>query len=166
MQLVFFDASALVKRYAQERGTNVLNKLFESLHPSQMTCSTVTILETLSILVRKRNDGRLERPLFEDTVRKFRTEIVENRLFVATSVDDNLLLRSSDFVVKHNLNATDAVILRSALDLRATLRAAGDDLALWTSDKRLVRAAQAEGIAVIDPEVASVEDVQRGLGTS
>jgi hypothetical protein len=50
------------------------------------------------------------------------------------------------------INATDAVLLRLAIDLAARLRVDGDDLVLVASDKRLQRAAQAEGLLAFDPE--------------
>lgn len=81
--------------------------------------------------------------------------------FAVTSVNDQLLHDAELFIPKHNINATDAIILRSALTLQQTLRAAGDDVVVWAADKRLVRAAQAESLAVLDPEVASVDEVRR-----
>ena len=35
---VYFDASALVKRYSAEDGTDLVNELFRQLPLSQMTC--------------------------------------------------------------------------------------------------------------------------------
>jgi hypothetical protein len=56
------------------------------------------------------------------------------------------------------------VILRSALDLQQVLQARGEDLMLWTSDKRLVRAAQREGILAFDPEVETIDHLHQLLG--
>lgn len=57
MTWVYLDASALIKRYAQEKGTSLVNEVFRLLSPSRMVCSTMSILEIISALVRKRNDG-------------------------------------------------------------------------------------------------------------
>jgi hypothetical protein len=38
------------------------------------------------------------------------------------------------------------------LDLAAPYRASGDDLVLFSSDQRLLRAAQAEGLLTFNPE--------------
>jgi predicted nucleic acid-binding protein len=65
MQWIYFDASALIKRYSQETGTPLVNEVFRLLPRSRMTCSTLGILEIVSVLVRKRNDGRLTQTLFE-----------------------------------------------------------------------------------------------------
>ena len=159
MRRVYFDASALIKRYSQEVGTPLLNEVFERVLPTHMTCSVLGILEVVSILARKRNDGRLSQSLFEQAMAEFRSEVVDSEEFLPTSIDDALLLSATGLITKHNLNATDAAILRSALNLHQALRAQGDDLILWVSDKRLARAAQGEGLVVFDPEIETMSRV-------
>ncbi|MCD6335752.1 MAG: type II toxin-antitoxin system VapC family toxin [Candidatus Latescibacteria bacterium] len=163
MQWIYFDASALIKRYSQESGTPLVNEGFHHLPPNRMTCSTLGILEIISILVRKRNDGRLNQALFEQAMIEFRAEVIDHEEFSATSVNDTLLLSALDFIAKYNLNATDAVILHSALNLRQVLQERGDELSLWTSDKRLVRAARGEGIEVFDPEEETIGSLHQLL---
>ncbi|MGH9768028.1 MAG: hypothetical protein ACREAB_11385 [Blastocatellia bacterium] len=53
--------------------------------------------------------------------------------------------------------------LRSALDLAADLRVSGDNLALVASDQRLLRAAQAEGLIVFNPETHTTADLDQLL---
>lgn len=161
MPSIFFDASALAKRYVEEDGTELVNLAFELVSIERMTCSTLSILEIISLLVRKRNAARIDQHEFEEALDAFYTEVVGNSAFIATAVNDPLLFASIHFISKHNINATDAVILRSALTLQQTLRARGDDVVLWTADKRLVRAAQAERLPVLDPEIASIDEVWR-----
>ncbi|MDI6792214.1 MAG: type II toxin-antitoxin system VapC family toxin [bacterium] len=164
--MIYFDASALVKRYAQEIGTALVNEVFRHLPLSQMVCSTVGILEIISILVRKRNDGRLSQALFEQAMIEFKAEVIDHEEFSATSVNDTLLLSALDMIEKHNLNATDAVILRSTLNLRLAFQEVGDELMLWTSDKRLVRAAQGEGIISFNPEEETIDRLHQLLGNN
>lgn len=152
----YFDASALIKRYSSETGTPLINEIFHSLPVSRMTCSTMGILEIISILTRKRNDGRLNQTLFDQSMIEFRNEIIDNEAFLTTPVNDAVLLSSLDLIRKHNLNATDAIILWSAIELQQVLQLQNDELVLLTSDRRLVRAAQAESVIVFDPEVDTV----------
>lgn len=163
MWWVYFDASALIKRYSQETGTPLVNEMFHRLPLSRMTCSTLGILEIISILVRRRNDGRLNQALFEQAMIEFRAEVIDREGFSVTSVNDALLLSAMDLITEHNLNATDAVILRSALNLQRVLQEE-DVLILWTSDKRLVRAAEREGITVFDPEEGTIGRLHQLLG--
>ena len=60
-----------------------------------------------------------------------------------------------DLIETHSLNSVDSIVLRSALEVATLLRKAGDELVLVASDQRLLRAAQAEGILVFNPEIDS-----------
>jgi predicted nucleic acid-binding protein len=55
---VYFDASALIKRYSQETGTAVVNAIFRDIPHRRMICSVLGLPEVISILVRKSNDRR------------------------------------------------------------------------------------------------------------
>jgi predicted nucleic acid-binding protein len=121
MLLAYFDASALIKRFSPETGTPLINELFHSLPISRMTCSTIGILEVISIFTRKRNDGRLSQTLFDQCMIEFRNEIIDNEAFLTTPVNDAVLLSSLDLIRKYNLNATDAIILWSVIELRQVL---------------------------------------------
>jgi len=59
---------------------------------------------------------------------------------------------SLSLIVAHSINSTGAITLRSALAIVQKLRAGGDDLVLVSSDQRLLRAAQAEGLLTFNPE--------------
>ncbi len=115
---VYFDASALVKRYSSEVGVTLINEIFQQISRNQMTCSTIGVLEMISILVRKRNDGRLPTDLYNQAVLTLNQELIQDKEFRIAPVNDDLLLSAIELIAKHNLNATDTVILRSCLDLR------------------------------------------------
>lgn len=154
---VFFDTSALLKRYAPEPGSHIVNELFNHVPIEQITCSTLSIVELYSVLVRKRNDGRITQSAYRQTYAEFFTEIADNEAFETSPVSDTLILSAADLVEKHNINASDAIILRAALDLQQLLYESGDTLLFCAADKRLIRAAQAEGITTLDPEEGAVE---------
>lgn len=164
MLRIYFDASALVKRYTQETGTALVNEVFRLLSPNQMTCATLGVVEIIATLVRKRNDGRLSSTLFAQAVDKFKAEVIDPPEFALASVDDKLLLSALSLLARHNLNATDAIILRSVLDFQRVVEDMGDKLILWTCDKRLVRAARSEGVSVFDPEEETIEHLHQILG--
>lgn len=164
MRVFYLDASALVKHYSREIGSDLVNRLFQHISVREMTCLTIGILEVVSILVRKRNDGRLSEGLFSQAMANFRAEVIDTGDFSITSVTDSMILSALSLIAKHNLNATDAVILRSAVDISQGLSTEEDQLVLWTSDRRLAQAAQREGIAVFDPEVETVDSLDGLLG--
>ena len=57
------------------------------------------------------------------------------------------------------MNASDALYLRQTLDWQAAHDATNEPLVLVATDERLLRAAQVEGLQVLNPEIASPEVV-------
>jgi predicted nucleic acid-binding protein len=161
---VYCDASALIKRYAPESGTALINAAFDRAYPDRMTCATLGLLEVVSILTRKRNDGRLTQAAYDQALIEVRAELIERQEFRLSPITDALLFEALTLIVQHNVNATDALILRSALDVQQTVQTAGDEVVLWSADKRLVRAAQREGLATFDPETDTVDDFEALFG--
>ncbi len=82
-----------------------------------MTCAMIGILEIISVLVRKQNDGRLLPKLYGQAMIELNQEIIENERFSIVSVNDDQILSALNLIAQHNINATDAVILRSCLNL-------------------------------------------------
>jgi len=69
-------------------------------------------------------------------------------------------VRASFEAIKgHSINATDAIVLHSALDLAARLRVGQHDLVLVASDARLLRSARAEGLIVFNPEADTLDEL-------
>lgn len=163
MVSVYFDASALIKRYAPENGSELVNELFHQLPVQQMSCATIGILEIVATLVRKRNDGRLPSELFTQAMIELDREIIANKAFITTAISDRVALSALDLIAQYNINATDAIILRSCLTLHHALQNRGDHLILWSCDKRLLRAARSEGIDVFDPEAETWAQLQAVL---
>ena len=72
---------------------------------------------------------------------------------------------SIPFILRHSLNATDALHLRMACKLRPFVSIAGAQVVLVAADKRLLRVAKAEGLSILNPEKATLAQV-RALFTS
>jgi predicted nucleic acid-binding protein len=155
----YLDASVLAKRYVAETGTPVVNYLFTQAAREDMMCLALGTVEVLSIFVRKKNANAISLAVFNQAMTDFRSEVIDAPDFTKVSLPDPLLYAAMPLVETHSINATDAVILRSALDLAAQLRADGNDLALVASDHRLLRAAQAEGLLTFDPETQTETDL-------
>ena len=81
--------------------------------------------------------------------------------FSIVSVNDDLILPSSRYILKHNLNSADALHLKSIIKIREIIKDFGGDVVLVASDKRLPRAAKFEGFKVIDPEVETEDKVKK-----
>jgi predicted nucleic acid-binding protein len=148
----YWDASALVKRYAPEIGTPLVNNLFAHVGLDRMMCLVIGTGEVISIFVRKKNANLISEAAFSQALVDFRTEVIDTVAFKLVLVEDALVVASYPLIEKYSLNATDALVLRSVLDATATLQPAGDNVILLTSDLRLLHAAQGEGITTFNPE--------------
>ena len=78
-------------------------------------------------------------------------EVIYSAVFGKVTADNALVTAALRLIETHSINATDSIILRSALDLAVSLQATGDELVLVAADQRLLRAAQAEGLVTFDP---------------
>jgi predicted nucleic acid-binding protein len=159
MNSFFLDASALAKRYTLETGSTRVDHLFDSVTHDRLMCLMLGAAEVASVLVRRRNGGVLPVAVFSQSLANLKAEVVDRDEFNTLSVDNDLITAAMLFIERHAVNATDAVVLRLALDLAAQLRTQGDDLVLVASDQRLQRAAQAEGLLSFDPETQSAIDL-------
>jgi predicted nucleic acid-binding protein len=153
----YWDASALAKRYAPEIGTPLVNSLFSKVPLDRMMCLSVGVGEVISVLVRKKNASLITEAVFSQAMVDFRDEVISAVDFQLVGVDDTLVFASHPLIEKYSLNATDALILRSALDVAALERQAGHKLILLASDRRLLNAARIEGVQILDPETATQE---------
>jgi predicted nucleic acid-binding protein len=159
----YLDASALAKRYAPEPGTPVVNYLFSQMPAQRMFVLRLGAAEVVSILIRKRNAKILSRSITIQALTDLEAEIITQAALRKLDADADLINAALPLIVRHSINATDAVQLRSALDLAVVLRAGGDDLAMVASDHRLLRSAQAEGLLVFNPETQTTADLDQLL---
>jgi len=164
MKTFFLDASALAKRYSLETGAACVDYLFDNVTLDRLVCLMLGAAEVASVLVRRRNSGRLSKTAFIQGMTNLKTEVVDSDDFNTLPVDNDLIIAAMPFIEKHSVNATDAVILRLALDLAAQMRTDGNDLVLVASDQRLLRAAQAEGLLTFDPEHQTEVELRRLIG--
>ena len=157
MKHVYLDASALVKRFRHELGSEVVNDTIEHVsahNPRHLVVSALTTLETLSILNRRRNEAQIPLSVFILSLRGVISEI--KRFSHYLIVDDHLLISSATYTIKHNINSADAIHLALLLALQETLRQNDGELVCMVADKRLARAARTAGITVVDPELDSI----------
>ena len=156
MYYFYFDASALVKRYTRESGSDKMLFLFGNVPLTRLLCLTIGAIEVFWICIRKRNDGRITAGEFTQATGHLEYEVINTQSgFKTLSVPDSLVWNSMNLIATHSLNSVDAIVLRSALDTETELRNAGNTLVLVASDQRLLRAARTEGLQVFNPELDS-----------
>ncbi len=78
--------------------------------------------------------------------------------YIRVDVRDEILLLARDLIQRHPLRAFDAIHLASALSLSSAL---GEDVFFAAADERLLRAAEAERLRVINVERTSLRALER-----
>jgi predicted nucleic acid-binding protein len=152
MMLFFLDGSALAKRYVAEPGTALLDHLLDHVAVDRLMVLNVGFAEVASILVRKKNAGMLSGGTFSQALLHLGQEIIHAPNLRKLEPTNSLVIGALAHIENHSVNATDAVVLHAALGLAHHFRGQGDDIVLVTSDQRLLRAAQAEGLVTFNPE--------------
>jgi predicted nucleic acid-binding protein len=152
MNAFFLDGSALAKRYVPEIGSALMDVLLDTVPEQRLYLLNLGYAEVASVLVRKKNAGRISAAVFTQALLNLEREVIRSLGKHLLAFDNSVASDALALIVKHATNATDAVVLRLALDIAQLLRAGGDDLVLVASDQRLLRAAQAEGLVTFNPE--------------
>ena len=156
MYYFYFDASGLVKRYTLEVGSDKVDFLFQNVPLNRLMCLAIGAAEVFSICVRKRNDGRITRHQFQQTIGYLDYEVINIESdFETVPAQNALIWESMSLMDIYSINSVDAILLCSALDIATNLRNEQNELVLITSDQRLLRAAQTEGLLCFNPETDS-----------
>lgn len=146
----YFDSSALIKRYITEDGTDWVRTIVMRSAGHIIVLSRITTVEMVSALARRKREGSISsrqmraiRHLIE------RHETREYSILGLTGVVAKL---AEDLLNRHVLRAYDAVQLATALQANAQLSAARlSSLVFASADKRLLLAADNEGLPIEDP---------------
>ena len=155
MNYFFLDASATVKQYIPEIGTPEMNHLFTHVPSYRIFCLFEGSGEVIFVFVRRRNENRITMERFNQIKYRFETEIIHSPQVVKILPIKSQIRKSWEFIEKHSINSTDAILLQCALDVAIELRTSGDNLVLVSSDKRLLSASRDEGLLTFDPETDS-----------
>ena len=166
MYYFYLDASALVKRYTEEIGSDKVDFLFQNVPLNRLMCLAIGVAEVFSICVRKRNDGRITRHHFEQAVGYLDFEVINTESdFETVPAQNTLIWESIRLMDSHSINSVDAILLCSALNIAANLHNEQNELVLIASDQRLLRAAQTEGLFCFNPEADSLQMLMNWVAT-
>lgn len=160
-----WDASALAKRHAPETGSQTVDALFQRVPTAKMAVTFLGYSETFATLSRKHNRRAIATTTFQAAKRLLRAEVLDDPDFGLLTLDDIAVLDGMNFIEQHNINSADAAILAVFLEYAQSLPQSAGTCVLVASDQRFLRAAQAEGLAVLDPETVDTADVPALLAT-
>ena len=150
MSIYFLDSSALVKRYASEKGTSWLQGLLEPSNGHSIIISRLTQAEIMSAVSRQKREGAVSL----QAAQAIRGLLDRHawREYTIIEVMQQIIYRAEDLLEKHPLRAYDAVQLASALESNIRLTAMGlSSLTFIAADQRLLSVAVIEGLMTDDP---------------
>lgn len=150
MSHYYLDASALVKRYVDEVGSEWVRTVVAPLPEFSRFSSRLTIIEVISAFARRMHDGSLSQEQFVAARDAFRDDcLYEYRIVSPTQPVIDL---ACTVLERHSLRAFDAAHLATALTVQRFLASEADSPLIFVSaDERLNLAASAEGFEVDDP---------------
>lgn len=147
MTLHYLDASALAKLYISEPGTELMRRLADPAAGHRFAILALTEVEFRSAVRRRERAGDFSGGVAEIALEALAADLGTAAL-QRRPVDDAALGLAALVVDRHPLKANDALQLAGCLILRMVSEVAP---VFVCSDVRLLRAAQGEGLAVLNP---------------
>jgi predicted nucleic acid-binding protein len=111
--ILYCDTSALIKRYVEEEGTEIVDRLWSA--SLGIATSVVAFAETASTFSRKLREGILTEREYVSTLKMFKTDFDS---FILVSVTPMLNSMIERLVMKYPLRGFDAIHLSSALMIK------------------------------------------------
>lgn len=148
MTAFFVDTSALAKRYIRELGSEAIHHIL-GRRENLIFISEFTGLEVISFLNRRLREQTISTEIHPHLIDAFLSH--EFRKYVRVRIGDDIVARARDFVADDVLRPADAIQLATALFVEATFE---EQITFLCADDALNKAAQAAGMAVLNPTTA------------
>jgi predicted nucleic acid-binding protein len=139
--ILYLDASALVRRYIQEKASQDVNAWIEAA--DMVVTGLITRVEVAAAIARA---GRMKLITPDDTLAALRQFRSEWESFQRLPITENTVVRGDALAVEHNLRGYDATHLACALIWQETL---GMPVTLASFDGQLIEAARGVQMAYL-----------------
>lgn len=149
MEFYFFDSSAIVKNYVLESGTNWVKSVFNAARNIIYVVS-VTEVEVVSAFARREKGQTLNSSDAKLASQQFRYDFANDFRIIELRAG---LLNSAAFLAQNYiLRGYDAIQLSAAIEVAKQIaRLKLSPLIFVSADEELNSAAQAEGLAIENP---------------
>jgi uncharacterized protein len=147
----YVDASALVKRYADESGSAWVRQISDPFAQQTILLAEITLAEVAAALAAKhRAPGGITQEQRDRVLSRFLQDCAEH--FVLLPVDRPVIDRAVELTQRHRLRGYDAVQLATALVTAETLQMQNLSAPIFVAaDGDLLAAAAAEHLLVENP---------------
>ncbi|HZL51433.1 MAG TPA: type II toxin-antitoxin system VapC family toxin [Terracidiphilus sp.] len=155
MSFYFLEATAFIKLFVQEPGTDALIGLMEAAEDNRKLISASTPLEVYAALRRRERAGDITP---EDATSALAVLRMESARMVQQPLNPGVLESARELLDRTTLRWTDALQLGAALAAREMFQ--GTEIMFVSASARLLEAAASEGFKVLDPGKEAVEAVK------
>ena len=146
MSEYFVDTSALAKRYLPEIGSGWVDSWINPQAGNTIIISSLSTVEMMSVLMRHEREGLIFSVDRIELQNSFFHHL-ENQ-YITIELEDSVLARARDIIVRHPLRGADAIQLASAVQVTETLKIAP----VFVSTRQpLLDAAATEGFKIDNP---------------
>ena len=148
----YFDTSALIKLYIEERGTPEVTSLIDDFSSERIVILDITLLECRSAVRRREREGDVSGPDANRILRQIHEDA--STLYLVQPSSSAVIEEASRLLDSHPLRAHDALQLAGCL---IATRGVQGFPTFVCADSRLCSAAEFEGLQTINPlDVGSV----------
>lgn len=145
MEVLFFDTSALVKRYYEEDGSDAVDELIED--DRRVVISSLAVMETTSAFRRKYNRAEIDSDDIDDLLAAFFEEALDE--FVIVPMEESIQAFAFDLILEDDLRTLDSLQLSAALSITAE----DTDVVFVTADADLGSVGEDRGLQIETPGV-------------
>ena len=132
---VFFDSSALAKRYIEEKGSDQVQAILSSA--SALAVSVICVPEIVSALCRRRRERKVSTEAYRDAKASVLSDIDDATVI---GITDEVIAQAVALLEQFPLRSADALDIASASEWSTDLFVSADD--------RQCKAARARGLRV------------------
>lgn len=149
MSILFFDSSALAKRYMPEDGMLWVRKQTSHSIGNDIVIAQITPVELYSAMARQYHDKQIDLPRLQ-AFRQLFMKHVQNQYLILT-LSSEIITQALELHETYRLRAYDSIQLASALELNTRLLKTGQTLTFVASDNRLLQSATSTGLSTDNP---------------
>ena len=146
MGVYYLDTSALVKLYVREPGTDEMTRLADAAAGNKLAILSLSRVEFRAAVRRRERLSDVTREVADTLIARMEAHL--ETIYLVHPATDSVIEEATALLDRHPLRAYDALQLAGCLSLRAR---SNERPSFVCSDQVLLRAAEDEGLAVIDP---------------
>jgi predicted nucleic acid-binding protein len=148
VRILFFDTSALVKRYHQEKGTDVVDVAFDQ--EGIRIISDISVIEFFSAFAKKVKTGEITKEDFQVTIKELADDILSGIIQVE-QLGENEKKTAATLIEKYGLSEN----LRTLDSMQiAVIEKLGSDHidCVYCADLPMISILKQEGFKIVNPE--------------